>query len=125
MGRTRVLVVDDSADLRTSLKELLELLGYEVETARDGSAALALQHAKAVAVVITDIFMPGTEGMETIAKFKHRWPKVRVIAMSGGGEVAKKSYLQAALHIGADAILRKPFTMQTLQGALAPTESMD
>ena len=125
MDRTRVLVVDDNADLRTSLKELLELLGYEVETARDGAAALALQGARGVAIVITDIFMPGTEGMETIAKFKHRWPKVRVIAMSGGGEVAKKSYLQAALHVGADATLRKPFTLETLRGALAPAESTD
>lgn len=119
MDRTRVLVVDDSAELRASLKELLELLGYEVETARDGAAALALQHDRGVAIVITDIFMPGTEGMETIAKFKHRWPKVRVIAMSGGGEVAKKSYLQAALHIGADATLRKPFTLQRLREVLA------
>ncbi|MBV9190371.1 MAG: response regulator [Betaproteobacteria bacterium] len=125
MDRTRVLVVDDHADLRSSLKELLELLGYEVETARDGAAALALQDAKAVAIVITDIFMPGTEGMETIAKFKDRWPKVRVIAMSGGGEVAKKSYLQDALHIGADAILTKPFTLQTLRNALSPGEMID
>jgi len=125
MDRTRVLVVDDHADLRSSLKELLELLGYEVETARDGAAALALQDAKAVAIVITDIFMPGTEGMETIAKFKDRWPKVRVIAMSGGGEVAKKSYLQDALHIGADAILTKPFTLQTLRNALSPGKMID
>ena len=101
------------------LKDLLELLGYEVETARDGAAALALHRERSVAIVITDIFMPGTEGMETISRFKHRWPKVRVIAMSGGGEVAKKSYLQAALHVGADAILRKPFTLEMLRNALA------
>ena len=125
MGRTRVLVVDDHADLRSSLKELLELLGYEVETARDGAAALALHREQRVDVVITDIFMPGTEGMETIAKFKHGWPKLRVIAMSGGGEVAKKSYLQDALHIGADAILTKPFTLQTLRNALLPGEMID
>jgi CheY-like chemotaxis protein len=125
MDRTRVLVVDDSADLRSTLKELLELLGYEVETARDGAAALALQRQRAVAIVITDIFMPGTEGMETIARFKAGWPRVRVIAMSGGGEVAKKSYLQAALHIGADATLRKPFSLQTLRSALVPGETID
>lgn len=125
MARTRVLVVDDNADLRSALKQLLELLGYEVETARDGAAALALHRAERVAIVITDIFMPGTEGMETIARFKHGWPKLRVIAMSGGGEVAKNSYLQAALHIGADAILRKPFTLETLRTALVPGEMID
>jgi len=122
MHRTRVLVVDDHADLRASLKELLELLGYEVETARDGAAALTRHRSRAVAIVITDIFMPGTEGMETISRFKREWPKVRVIAMSGGGEVAKSSYLQAALHIGADAILRKPFTLESLHAALVPGE---
>jgi len=125
MGRVRVLVVDDNADLRASLKELLELLGYEVETARDGAAALAVHRAERVAIVITDIFMPGTEGMETIARFKSGWPKVRVIAMSGGGEVAKSSYLQAALHVGADATLQKPFTLQTLRTALTPGEMID
>ena len=122
MARTRILVVDDSAELRALLKELLELLGYEVQAARDGAAALALHRARCVAVVITDIFMPGIEGMETIARFKSGWPKVRVIAMSGGGDVAKSSYLQAALQIGADAILRKPFTLEMLRTALAPSE---
>jgi len=125
MHRTRALVVDDHAELRASLKELLELLGYDVETARDGAAALAAHRAKHVAIVITDIFMPGTEGMETISRFKREWPQVRVIAMSGGGEVAKSSYLQAALHIGADAVLRKPFTLETLRAALAPGETVD
>jgi CheY-like chemotaxis protein len=118
MHRTRVLVVDDSVALRASLKELLELLGYEVETAPDGAAALALHKARQVAVVITDIFMPGTEGMETIARFKAGWPRLRVVAMSGGGEVAKKNYLQTALQVGADATLRKPFTLDTLRKAL-------
>jgi CheY-like chemotaxis protein len=125
MDRVRVLVVDDNADLRSALKELLEHLGYEVQTARDGAAALASHRERAVAIVITDIFMPGTEGMETIARFKRGWPAVRVIAMSGGGEVAKSSYLQAALHIGADATLRKPFTLQTLRTALTPGEMLD
>ena len=106
--------------MRAVLKDLLELLGYDVETARDGAAALAVHRAERVAIVITDIFMPGTEGMETIARFKTGWPKVRVIAMSGGGEVAKSSYLQAALHIGADATLHKPFDLQALCNALSP-----
>lgn len=120
MDRTRILIVDDSAEMRASLKELLELHGYEVETARDGSSALELHRRHGVAVVITDIFMADTEGMETIARFKAGWPKVRVIAMSGGGERAKNDYLRAALHIGADATLQKPFTAHTLLGALSP-----
>lgn len=119
MHRTRVLVVDDCADLRSSLKKLLELMGYEVETARHGAAALALQRERSAGVVITDIFMPEMDGLETITRFKSGWPEVRVIAMSGGGEMAKNSYLQTALHIGADAMLRKPFDLQTLLNVLS------
>lgn len=124
MERTRILIVDDSADMRASLKQLLEMLGYEVETATDGAAAVALQRRQAVAAVITDIFMAGTEGIETIALFKRYWPEVRVIAMSGGGEVARNDYLQAALQVGADAALAKPFGVEPLLAALrgAPAE---
>jgi DNA-binding response OmpR family regulator len=104
--------------MRASLKLLLEQLGYEAETARDGAAALELMHARAFSVLITDIFMPGTEGMETIARFKASWPTTRVIAMSGGGERAKRSYLDAAAQIGADATLQKPFSLETLVAAL-------
>ena len=118
MDRPRILVVDDSADVTTSLKLLLEQCGYEVETARDGAAALALQSERSFSAVITDIFMAGIEGMETIARFKAQWPEVRVIAMSGGGARAKDSYLEAALQIGADAAVQKPFTLRTLLAAL-------
>ena len=118
MERPRVLVVDDSADMRSSLKLLLELLGYEAETARDGAAAFELQRMRSFAVLITDIFMPGTEGMETIARFRAAWPGVRIIAMSGGGERAKRDYLSAAMQIGADATMQKPFSLSTLISAL-------
>jgi DNA-binding NtrC family response regulator len=116
MDRTRVLVVDDNPDMRASLKQLLELLGYEVETARDGASALKAHCERSAAVVITDILMAGIEGIETIARFKADWPHVRVIAMSSGG------YLQAAMHVGADAIMQKPFTVRTLLGVLMPSE---
>lgn len=118
MERTRVLVVDDSADMRASLKLLLEVLGYEAQTARDGATALELQQAHRFGVLITDIFMPGIEGMETIARFKAGWPGMRVIAMSGGGARTKRDYLSAALQIGADATMQKPFSLSTLVRAL-------
>ena len=114
----RILVVDDNPHMRASLRELLALLGYDVQTAADGHQAIAAQRAKAFGTLITDIFMAGKEGMETIATFKREWPLVRVIAMSGGGERAKNNYLQAALHIGADATLQKPFSLETLKLAL-------
>jgi len=116
--RRRVLVVDDNADIRLSTKLLLERAGYEVETAADGAAALRAHRERRAAIVITDIFMAGTEGMETIATFKREWPEVRVIAMSGGGERAKMDYLEAAAQVGADATMQKPFTLRALLEAM-------
>jgi len=118
MALPRILVVDDNPDMRVSLAQLLGLLGYEVETASDGNQALAAHRARAFGTVITDIFMAGKEGMETIAAFKREWPFVRVIAMSGGGERAKNNYLLAAVQIGADATLQKPFSLESLKHAL-------
>jgi CheY-like chemotaxis protein len=120
MAAQRVLVVDDNPDMCAALARLLAHLGYEVETARDGNQALQVHRGRAVAVVITDIFMPGKEGMETIQAFKAEWPALRVIAMSGGGDVARGSYLDAALHVGADAVLQKPFSLASLRAALGP-----
>lgn len=116
----RVLVVDDNADMRESLRLLLEHLGFETETAIDGQQALEVQRARPVQVLITDIFMPGKEGIETIEAFRREWRSVRVVAMSGGGEVAQRDYLAVASEIGAHATLRKPFTLETLRRVLPP-----
>ena len=118
MATARVLIVDDNPDMRAALQRLLAHLGYEVASAADGNQALSLHRERPAAIVITDIFMPGKEGMETIAAFKHEWPWVRVIAMSGGGDVARGSYLDAARQVGADAVLQKPFSLQSLKAAL-------
>lgn len=111
-------MIDDNADMRLALERLLAHLGYEVQTAGDGSQALAMHRERQAAIVITDIFMPGKEGMETIEAFKSEWPWVRVIAMSGGGDLARGSYLDAARQVGADAVLQKPFSLESLRAAL-------
>jgi DNA-binding response OmpR family regulator len=108
-GKPKLLIVDDNRDILSSLQMLLEGEGYAVRTAEDGQIASELQNADPADVLVTDIFMPGKEGMETIGEFRQKWPAVKIIAMSGGGQVATRDYLQVAADIGADAILRKPF----------------
>jgi DNA-binding response OmpR family regulator len=110
----RILVIDDNRDLRDSLQLMLQQVGYDVETARDGQQAIEVQQKRPVRIVITDIFMPGKEGIETIEYFRQEWPQVKIVAMSGGGEVAKRGYLKVAAEIGADAALQKPFEPQVL-----------
>ena len=114
----RVLIVDDNPDLRESLGLLLARLGYDSEGARDGQQAMEIQRRRPAHIVITDIFMPGQDGIETIEAFRREWPRMRIVAMSGGGTVATHDYLELAPDIGADAVLRKPFTLESLQAAL-------
>lgn len=114
----RILVVDDNADMRDSLRLLLARIGYDAECACDGQHALEIQRLRPAGILITDIFMPGTDGIETIQAFRREWPAMRIVAMSGGGNVATRDYLGVAPSIGADAILRKPFSLEALQEIL-------
>jgi len=116
----RVLVVDDSADMRDSLRYLLAGAGYQAETACDGVQALAMHRRNPYQALVTDIYMPLSDGLETIQAFRRETPGIRVIAMSGGGNVAKGGYLEVAIEIGADATLLKPFAFYKLLAALRP-----
>lgn len=114
----RILIVDDNADLRDSLRLLLARLGYDAEAARDGQQAMEIQRRRPAAILITDIFMPRQDGIETIEAFRRNWPSIKIVAMSGGEAVATRDYLEVAPDIGADAVLRKPFTLELLQEVL-------
>jgi CheY-like chemotaxis protein len=110
----RLLVADDSADMRESLKLVLERAGYEVALAADGLRALEMQRLRPADVLITDIFMPERDGLETITSFRREFPRTRIIAMSGGGLRVGRLYLDTAGIAGADALLRKPFDPKSL-----------
>jgi len=110
----RVLVVDDNPDMRSFVKIVLERAGFEAEVAADGQRALDLQRERPADVLITDIFMPELDGLELIQQFKSRFPGIKVVAISGGGQGTKVNYLYVAAEIGAEAVLRKPFSTATL-----------
>src|SRR5207244_2307507 len=122
LEKAKVLIVDDNQDILASMKILLEQEGYDVRTADDGQGAFERQERDPAQVLVTDLFMPGKEGIETIAEFRRKWPATKIIAMSGGGQVATRDYLTVAAGIGADATLRKPFDpeelFKTLRGLL-------
>lgn len=109
-----ILVVDDNPDLGLTLKMALELEGYKAELATTGAEALALQRQKPAGVVITDIFMPDSDGFELIATVKREFPETRIIVMSGGGQRLKRDYLSSAELMGVDATLQKPFEITEL-----------
>ena len=114
----RVLIVDDNKDMRESTRYLLQLIGYDAEVASDGHQAMEIHRLRPVQILLTDIFMPGKDGIETIEAFRRQWPDIKIVAMSGGGTVATRDYLDVAPDIGADATLRKPFSLESLQQVL-------
>src|SRR5688572_13166533 len=113
----RILIVDDNDDGRSLLAGMLERDGYEVRVAAEGDQALKAQAKSPFDVLITDIFMPVRDGVETIRAFREKYPKTRIIAMSGSRGFAV-DYLSLGLAIGADRILRKPFDLAALRTAL-------
>src|SRR5205085_6113650 len=91
-GIPMIVIVDDDADQRLALKLALELAGYVVRAAANGAQAVALQRERASPILITDIFMPESDGFEAIAAFRHEFPRTKIIAVSGGGHLAKSDY---------------------------------
>jgi len=115
---TRILVVDDDARVRTTARALLEADGFEVVEVESGGAALTALGSEAVDVVLTDIFMPDTDGIELIHALHRQTPSLPVVAMSGGAYDDGKDVLAVARLLGAVAIVQKPLTRQKLVGAI-------
>ena len=115
-----ILLIDDDAPFRNMLRLTLEELGHDVTEAHDGKEGLAAHQLNPVDLVITDLVMPGMEGIETIIELKRCSPALKIIAMSGGGRInAATDYLPTARLLGANRTLAKPFTPQELSAAIA------
>lgn len=109
----RILIIEDDQDFREMLRLTLEKAGHQVDEANDGGAGCDLYGQNRHDLVITDIIMPGKEGVETIIELRNMDPAARIIAISGGG-LTKTSYLPHAKKLGADEVLAKPFQRHQL-----------
>lgn len=106
-----LLIVDDQDMVRQTLRLALEAQGHDVRVAWDGEEALRLYREAPADIVVTDLVMPNKEGIETICELRRWAPDAKIIAMSGSGWV---DFLDIALKLGADHVLRKPFDMRKL-----------
>lgn len=123
-----IIVIDDEEDIRIVLKEILERAGFDVKTASNSDDGLELLRNGGADLVITDIIMPGRDGVETVYDIKKEFPSTRVIVISGGGNVAPMdyepssiktaAYLASAAAAGADATLTKPFDRKEILDAV-------
>ncbi|MEM1179579.1 MAG: sigma-54 dependent transcriptional regulator [Acidobacteriota bacterium] len=82
-----VLVVDDEASIRESLRMILEFEGYKVDEATSGSAALTRVAEGAPDAVVLDVKMPGMDGLDTLTAFRERGYSMPVLMISGHGDV--------------------------------------
>jgi len=114
----RVLVIDDDETSRLLLRETLEDEGYEVEEASDGKIGVGLYRQNPTDLVITDLIMPGQEGIETILELRQDFPGIRIIAISGGGTGVSTNYLEVAKKLGARHTLTKPIKAEELLAAI-------
>lgn len=109
-GRVAVLVVDDIASVRLSMQRGLQSAGFYAEAVADGNAALARLQVVRFDWMVTDIFMPGRDGLELIRLARGLYPQIRIVAMSGGRRGGADGYLRVAQSLGANHVLEKPFT---------------
>lgn len=115
----RVLVIDDDTELREALAEALREAGFEVLEASDGTQGLEMQRARPADVVVSDLFMPGQEGMDTVFRLRAAHPATKIIVISGGiARGGTFDFLPVAKAIGADLCLRKPFPVAQLLSAI-------
>jgi CheY-like chemotaxis protein len=120
MTRTSdILIIEDDAIMREALAEWLEAAGYGVRKAADGSAGLAAVKTAAPSLVVTDIYMPGTNGATVIAELKRGHPEIPVIAISGLFNSGHGIDADDAIALGAARALAKPFKRGELLRAVA------
>lgn len=104
-----ILIIDDAATVRQLVGRILLDAQHSVLEAQDGDVGIALFQQHQPALVITDLFMPNKEGIETIQEIRRLSLDTKIIAMSASATPAGKLYLGAAQKLGADAVLAKPF----------------
>ena len=124
MPSCSILIVDDEPGIRELLCMMLVAAGHTVVTAEDGVQAPKVMAAQPIDIVITDLLMPERDGLEFITEIRKKYPKVKIIAMSGGGHIARDSYLRIAKNFGAHVLLEKPFSQSGVLGAIEAVMKM-
>ena len=105
----RILLIDDNETFRASVRAMLEHAGYDVVEAGDGREALHKYSERAADLIVTDMVMPGMNGMETMLELWRDFPQARFIAMSGSAHAFNTEFnLECAREFGALHTFTKP-----------------
>ena len=119
MSEGRVLIIDDEADVRKSVRLILSAAGYEVIEAEDGEAGVKMvksgENPLLLNAIICDLNMPKMNGMEAIPYFRAQFPSCPVIVLTGAGTVDRATTL---FKQGVVDFLPKPVDQRILLGAV-------
>lgn len=117
---SQILIVDDSETMRAQMEHLVRELHHSVTAVACGREAIAqARSGQTFDLMITDIFMPDMDGLETIERVREILPAIKVIAVSGGGVgMPGTVMLDVAKDIGAARTLPKPFDPEHLKSAV-------
>lgn len=118
---SRVLVVDDNAEVRAMLEDVLTSLGYATRTAADGASAVRAVLTEPPDVVLLDVYMPGLSGVGALPTIVALAPNAKVIMISGA---ANEDVLRRSLAFGAHDYVTKPFEISSLSRALETALAM-
>jgi CheY-like chemotaxis protein len=118
MRSLSILVADDDTALLKVVKKVLETREHKVTAASSGTAAVCALETGKFDLVLTDVFFPGRDGIEVILERAKSDAQAPVIAMSGEGRFGTDHYLLLVKKLGADVILKKPFTPEQLFAAV-------
>jgi DNA-binding NtrC family response regulator len=117
-----VLVVDDDAEMRALLLDVLRNDGYDVAEAQDGAEAILVLRSREFDVILMDKNMPGPSGLDLLPGFRRACPRSRIIMMTAFGDVP--SYVEA-VEKGAVEYLFKPFRMEEMKTAIRKALAQD
>lgn len=120
---SKILIIEDEESIRNLLKKVFETSGHSVLEAHDGETGCQIYREEKADIIITDIFMPKKEGLETIKELKRDFPDIKIIAISGGGIKNSQgslttNYLNIAMKFGATHTFEKPFNIDELLKAV-------
>ena len=111
-----ILIAEDEPALLDTMKAIIKKLDgeFEVNTVNSGIQALKFINKSDIDLLITDIFMPGKDGLELIREVRKKSSSIKILAISGFGN----HYLKVAESFGASCSLNKPFSKNELESAI-------
>ena len=120
MRKPTVLIVDDDEDIRFVLENLLNYWGYQAITACGAKGTLEILKKKTPLAILSDIEMPGINGLQLLQIIKQQYPEVAVIMISGHGATTEDA--KRSLKLGGFEFIPNPFDVEYLRRVLSAVE---